>query len=273
MDNEFLPLPAELASVESLTRDTKLYRIRFIDKDIQDKFSFKPGQFVEISIAGIGEAPISISSPPVINEYFELCIKKVGRLTDKLHTMKAGDRVGIRGPYGNGFSVEQLHRFNLIFIAGGIGLAPLRSLIKTVLSEREKFGSIRIFFGAKEPDEIIFKDDLQEWKQYADVEVTVDKGNENWDGHIGFVSELVERTEVSPHSYAVICGPPSMFGPTVDKLKDKGIEEVNVTVSAERKMQCGVGKCGHCIAGGKVYICLEGPVFTYEKYQEISSFL
>lgn len=162
MDNEFLPFPAELVDVKALTKDIKLYQIRFTDKQKQKSFSFKPGQFVEISVAGFGEAPISITSPPSTTEYFELCIKKVGKLTEKIHRMKKGDIVGIRGPYGNGFSIEQLYGFNLIFIAGGIGLAPLRSLIEETFAEREIW-QYPDFFGARKPSEIIFKDDLKKW--------------------------------------------------------------------------------------------------------------
>ena len=273
MDNEYLPLPAEITHVESLNNDTKLYRIRFTDEQTQRDFSFKPGQFVEISVAGLGEAPISITSSPVIKDYFELCIKKVGRLTEMLHKMEAGDRVGIRGPYGNGFSIEQLYGFDLVFIAGGIGLAPLRSLINSVFSEREKFGSIKIFFGARSPGEIIFINDMDNWKKSAEVKVTVDRADDSWNGNVGFVSGLVEKAEITPDSYALICGPPLMFEPTIEQLKKKGVHEMKVTVSAERKMKCGIGKCGHCIAGGEVYICLEGPVFNYEEYRKISSFL
>ena len=273
MDNEFLPFPAEIVDLETLNGDTKLYRIRFADEQMQRDFSFKPGQFVEISIAGIGEAPISISSSPNLKDYFELCIKKVGRLTEVLHKMKEGDIVGIRGPYGNGFSVEQLYGMNVIFIAGGIGLAPLRSLIEQVIYEREKFGFLKIFVGARTPADIIFKKEFEKWRERAEVEVTVDRGNENWQGHVGFVSELVAHSEIMPNSCAVICGPPAMFDPTVEQLRKKGIEEMKVAISAERKMKCGVGKCGHCIAGGETYICLEGPVFNYEEYQKISSFL
>ena len=273
MDNEFLPFPAELVDVKALTKDTKLYRIRFADEQKQKSFSFKPGQFVEISVAGFGEAPISITSPPSTTEYFELCIKKVGKLTEKIHRMKKGDIVGIRGPYGNGFSIEQLYGFNPIFIAGGIGLAPLRSLIKEVFAERDKFGTISIFFGARRPGEIIFKDELKEWEKMAEVKITVDTADDRWDGHVGFVSQLVEKANISDNSFAVICGPPAMFEPTVEQLKKKGIEDIQVSVSAERRMKCGIGKCGHCIAGGEVYVCLEGPVFTYDRYQEISKML
>ncbi|MEA2053750.1 MAG: FAD/NAD(P)-binding protein [Candidatus Thermoplasmatota archaeon] len=268
MDNEFLPLPAELVRVEALTADKKLYRVRFKDDRIQKKFFFKPGQFVEISVAGIGEMPISIASPPSAKEYFELCIKRSGRVTKAIHSMKEGDMVGIRGPYGNGFSLENFYGYNMLFIAGGIGLPPLKSLIETILAEREKFGSLQIFYGARDPDDLIFVDDLMEWKRYATVEITVDKGNEEWNGQVGFVSDLVGMAEIERNSYAVMCGPHAMFGPVAEKLREKGIDEVKITVSAERRMKCGIGKCGHCIAGER-YICTDGPVFTYEEYRKL----
>jgi len=270
MDNEFLPHPAVIRRIVPLSPDTKLYHLEFKDPRRQKDFTFQPGQFVELSLAGLGEAPISLTSSPLTRDHFQLCIKRVGRLTDFLDSLGEGRTVAVRGPYGNGFPLEQLYGFDLVFVAGGIGLAPLRSLITTVLAEPHKFGTLQIFYGARNPDEIIFREELEQWQQHADVQVTVDRGDESWQGPVGYVSQLVEQAEVSPHSSAVVCGPPAMFKPTVDKLREKGVEKVNVSISAERRMKCGIGKCGNCIAGGEVYVCLEGPVFTYEDYQRIS---
>lgn len=270
MDNEFLPHPAVIQRIVSLSPDTKLYHLRFKNPRRQENFTFQPGQFVELSLAGVGEAPISLTSSPLVRDHFELCIKRVGRLTEFLDSLGKGDTVAIRGPYGNGFPLEQLYGYHLVFVAGGIGLAPLRSLITTVLAEKEKFGTLRILYGARTPDEIIFREELKHWQQHAEVQVTVDHGDENWKGPVGFVSQLVEQVEIASPSSAVVCGPPAMFKPTVEKLQEKGIEKVNVSISAERRMKCGIGKCGNCIAGGEVYVCLEGPVFAYEDYQRIS---
>ena len=269
-DNEFRPNPAELIAIEPLSSDTKLYRLRFVDDEVQRTFSFTPGQFVEISVAGAGEAPISLTSPPHVTDHFELCIKTVGRLTNLLAGKTVGDRVGVRGPYGIGFPLDHLLGRDVVFIAGGIGLAPLRSLIKTVLAASEQYGDLYILYGARNPDELIFVDELMEWEQHAEVRMIVDKGDETWDGCVGFVSDLVRQMDLERNSRAIVCGPPAMFEPTVAELQKKDINEVDIAVSVERRMKCGIGKCGNCIAGGETYVCLEGPVFTYEEYQELS---
>ncbi len=270
VDNEFKPAPAELIDVERLTFDTKLYRLRFLDDAIQQRFTFTPGQFVEVGVAGAGEAPISITSPPSDTDFFELCIKTVGRLTNLLANREAGDRVAVRGPYGIGFPMDDLKERDILFIAGGIGLAPLRSLIKTVLANQEDYGELHILYGARGPDHVIFRDELEAWRRDASVHLTVDEGDAGWDGHVGFVSDLIETLDLPPHPRAVVCGPPAMFKPTVTELQERGVDEVNIAVSVERRMKCGIGKCGNCIAGGDTYVCLEGPVFTYEEYQELS---
>jgi len=270
MDNEFKPEPAELIDIQRLSFDTKLYSLRFIDEAVQQQFSFTPGQFVEVGVAGAGEAPISITSPPHTKDHVELCIKTVGRLTNLLAGKQVGDRVGIRGPYGIGFPVDDLRGRDIVFIAGGIGLAPLRSLIKTVLAHPDDYGELRILYGARGPDHIIFREELEAWRRHAAVHVTVDEGDASWDGTVGYVSELVAALDLPRRARAVVCGPPAMFEPTVAELQRQEVEEVNIAVSVERRMKCGIGKCGNCIAGGETYVCLEGPVFTYEEYQELS---
>ncbi len=270
MDNEFKPQPAELIDIQRLSFDTRLYSLRFIDEAVQQQFSFTPGQFVEVGVAGAGEAPISITSPSHTKDHVELCIKTVGRLTNLLAGKQVGDRVGIRGPYGIGFPVDHLRGRDIVFIAGGIGLAPLRSLIKTVLARPDDYGELHILYGARGPDHIIFREELEAWRRQAAVHVTVDEGDASWDGNVGFVSELVAALDLPRRARAVVCGPPAMFEPTVAELQRQEVEEVNIAVSVERRMKCGIGKCGNCIAGGETYVCLEGPVFTYEEYQELS---
>ena len=269
-DNEFQPNPAELIDIEPLSFDTKLYRLRFVDDEVQHAFSFTPGQFVEISVAGAGEAPISLTSPPHVTDHFELCIKTVGRLTHLLDGKTVGDRVGVRGPYGIGFPLNHLVGRDIVFIAGGIGLAPLRSLIKTVLAAPEQYGNLHILYGARGPEHIIFREDLEAWRRQATVHITVDEGDAAWTGNVGFVSDLVASLDLPRRARAVVCGPPAMFKPTVAELQNQDVKEVNIAVSVERRMKCGIGKCGNCIAGGETYVCLEGPVFTYEEYQELS---
>ncbi len=270
VDNEFKPEPAELLDVDRLTFDTKLYRLRFVDDAMQQQFSFTPGQFVEVGVAGAGEAPISITSPPSDTDYFELCIKTVGRLTNLLADRTTGDRVAVRGPYGIGFPMDDLRGRDILFIAGGIGLAPLRSLIKTVLARPDDYGDLHILYGARGPDHIIFREELETWRRAASVHLTVDEEAAGWDGHVGFVSDLIAALDLPSRPRAVVCGPPAMFKPTVAELQERGVNEVNIAVSVERRMKCGIGKCGNCIAGGDTYVCLEGPVFTYEEYQELS---
>jgi NAD(P)H-flavin reductase len=230
------------------------------------------GQFVMLSIPGVGEAPISItSSPSRSNGSFELCVRNVGDVTGALHRLQAHDMVGIRGPFGHGFPIDKMRGEDMLFAPGGLGLAPLRSLINQVLDERSDFGRVIILYGAKRPEELLFRGELDEWAARDDVEfhVTVDRGDETWDGNVGVITTLFPKISIDPHNtIAVTCGPPIMYRFVLMEMQGKGIPENHIYLSLERRMKCGVGKCGHCQING-IYCCQEGPVFTYDQIKNV----
>ncbi|MCL4376927.1 MAG: FAD/NAD(P)-binding protein [Actinobacteria bacterium] len=263
--NHYLPNIASITRKQKLTETEKLFEIRFNNEVVGNSFNFKPGQFVEVSVFSIGEAPISICSSPTKKGFFQVCIRNVGNLTNTIHKMQEGSIIGIRGPYGNGFPVEAMIGNDLLFIAGGIGLAPLRSLINYILDERTKFKNVTILYGAKNPAEILFESDIKWWQERNDVDlrVTVDNPNNHWSGEVGVVTKFIPDIQIHPtNTYAIICGPPIMYKFVVKELLKKRFIKENIFVSLERLMKCGIGKCGHCGVGYK-YTCIDGPVFNY----------
>jgi NAD(P)H-flavin reductase len=231
-----------------------------------------PGQFVMLSIPGVGEAPISISSSPSrSNGSFELCVRNVGDVTGALHRMEPGQMVGIRGPYGYGFPIERMRGRDMLFAPGGLGLAPLRSLINQVLDERGTFGRVMILYGAKRPAELLYRDELDEWAARDDVEfhVTVDRAEDDWEGNVGVITTLFPKVTLDPrNTVAVTCGPPIMYRFVLMEMLGKGLSESQIYLSLERRMKCGVGKCGHCQIND-LYCCQEGPVFTYAQIKNV----
>jgi len=263
-DSLFMPELAEIVRVEGLTATEKLFEIRFKNGR---ELGHLPGQFVEVSVFGIGEAPISISSSPTKSVSFELAIRQVGNVTGALHGLGKGSIIGIRGPFGNGFPVTELKGRDILFVAGGIGLVPLRSLINYVLDHRDSFGRVIILFGSRSPSERLFLRELSLWEGRRDVEFleTVDRSEGNWKGHIGVITTLFPKIKVDGEkTYAVIVGPPVMYRFAILEAMGKGIPEERIIVSLERRMKCGVGKCGHCQIEN-LYVCQDGPVFRYSE--------
>jgi sulfite reductase subunit B len=270
-----IPRGATLKRKEKLTAMEMLFEIELDDKK---PLGHKPGQFVEVSIFGIGEAPISVSSAPSKSSSFEIVVRKVGNVTSKLFAMSVGDKLGIRGPFGNGFNVKELEKKHLLFTSGGLGIVPMRSLINHVLDKnnRKKFKDITILYGSKCPDEILFTDEIEEWKKVDDVqcELTVDQcvDAECWTGCVGLITTLFPKIKLdkydSENTIAVVIGPPVMYKFVIQCLLTLGIPEGNIFVSLERRMKCGVGKCGHCQING-VYVCKEGPVFNYSQIKHL----
>lgn len=259
----FEPEPTEVVAVEKLTDLENLYRLRLSSGK---PLGHGPGQFVQVALLGIGECPISICSSPTRGDYFELCVRRVGEVTEHIHGLKPGDTVGIRGPLGHGFDVHDLHGRDVLIVAGGLGLAPVRSLIQYILDERSRFGAFHLLYGARSPAELLFKKDLALWRESKDVNfhLTVDRPDEQWRGRSGVVTTLFhELPAMDPQeTMVVIVGPPIMFKFVVLEVLSRRVPQKNVFCSLERRMKCGVGKCGHCQANN-VYVCLEGPVFRY----------
>ena len=272
-DQLFEPVPGRIVKVVQLTPLEKVFTIELPDGL---SLAHRPGQFVEVSMLGVGEAPISISSSPSrSNGNFELCVRKVGDVTSAIHRLKPGSFVGVRGPFGRGFPIEKFRGKDMLFAPGGLGLAPLRSLINQVLDERAMFGRVLILYGARNPSEMLFKDELARWANRPDIDLltTVDKGDENWKGNVGVITTLFKKISINPrNTVAVTCGPPVMYRFVLMEFQGKGISEGNIYLSLERRMKCGVGKCGHCQINN-VYACQSGPVFPYSEMKGLEEAL
>lgn len=259
----YVPVQARVASIRTLTHQEKLFTL-----ELPDGLSLghEPGQFVQLSLFGVGEAPISISSSPSrSNGAFEVCVRRAGDLTGVLHRLEPGMPLGVRGPFGHGFPVKQFWGKDLLMLPGGLGLAPLRSLINEVLDDRARFGRVIILYGARNPSELLFTDELAEWAARGDVElrVTVDRPDESWTGNVGVITTLLPDTHIdAPRTVAITVGPPVMYRFVLAELLAKGVREGNIWLSLERRMRCGVGKCGHCQMS-HIFTCQDGPVFVY----------
>lgn len=269
MRNIYVPVKAVIEKVREQTHDTKTYTIRLADGG---EFNFQPGQFNMVSLAGYGEAPISISSPPHIKDQLDHTIRAVGSLTHTLENFKKGDLIGIRGPFGSTWPVEEARGKNVLVVAGGIGLAPLRPMIMEMFHERESFGKIQILYGARGPGEMLFTDEFDRWRRQPDTELhlTVDKvpEGEKWDHTVGVVTVLYDVAKLNPaNTIVVTCGPEIMMRFACRSLLKKGFFAPQIYLSMERRMKCGVGKCGHCQLG-PTFVCKTGPVFRYDKARE-----
>ena len=264
----YAPRLAEVVKIDELTPNEKVFEFRFKDGK---ELGHRPGQFVEVSIMGTGESPISVSSSPTKDGTFQLAVRNVGNVTNTLHALERGAMVGIRGPFGNGFPLEALDGRDVLLIAGGIGLFPLRSLVQYILDRRSSFGKVILLFGARSPAERLFLDELDLWSRSPEIEFqeTVDKGDESWKGNVGVITTLIPKVDIDPgKTMAVVVGPPIMYRFVIGELKKKGLADENIILSLERRMKCGVGKCGHCQING-VYVCQEGPVFTLAQLRNL----
>lgn len=269
----YMPTLARIINIQSLTEYEKLFTL-----ELPHHYSLnhRPGQFVSVSVLGIGEAPISItSSPSRTNSKFELCIRRTGNVTNALHRMDVGQFLGIRGPFGRGFPLEKFRGKDLLFIPGGLGLAPLRSLINEVLDNRGKYGRVTVMYGARTPADLLFRDELAEWEERDDLDlhVTVDRPDEAWEDNVGVITTLFKHIRVYPrNTVAIVVGPPVMYRFVLIELLGKGISEGNIWFSFERRMKCGVGKCGHCQLQ-HIYTCQDGPSFSYSEIKHLEEAL
>ncbi len=272
-ENIYLPKPAVLDRVTDDIAEVKTFYWHFEDVVEQEKFKrFRPGQFAQVSLFGTGEFPASLPPSPTEGEVF-FTIRQVGSCTAALHRLKPGEKFAVRGPYGNGFVMEEYFGRNLVFVAGGIGLIPLRSCIVYALAHRDQFKRIQIFYGSKTPKELMYLADLRAWQQSAGVEcyLTVDRAGDGWSGNVGVVGSLFKQSGVRvpvENATAFVCGPPIMFRFVIKDLLAMGFRERDIVSTLERYMKCGVGKCGHCCIG-VAYVCTDGPVFTYEQIKRL----
>ncbi|MFZ3106463.1 MAG: FAD/NAD(P)-binding protein [Candidatus Hydromicrobium sp.] len=275
MNNPYLPIPVTIKkiTIENEARDIKTFDLVFNVKKDAEKFKYTCGQFAEVSMLGSGEAPIGIASSPMDEESVQFTVKKytTGVVTSALHNLCPGDMIGIRGPYGNGFPMKDFEGSNLVIVGGGFALTTLRSLTRYILHEknRARFKDITILYGARSPGELIYKSELKQWEERGDINVqlTVDRGDENWKGRVGLVPNVLR--EVAPRSengIVLVCGPLIMVKYTMLPILDLGFKPEKIFFSLEMRMKCGIGKCGRCNIGHK-YVCKDGPVFTYKELQ------
>lgn len=265
--NPFLPEPARIVRAYNLTQDVRFFQVRLVDMEKALSFRYRPGQFAMISVLGAGEAPFSISSTPSRPGLLEFCIRKVGTVTNALFRLRENSLIGLRGPYGNGFPIEDMEGKDILIVVGGLGAAPLRSVLLYCLDNRDQFGRVIVLYGAKRPAEMIFREEYFDLKKRVDLEcyLAVDADDTGtWTENIGVVTTLFPKVkDIDPaKTYALVCGPPVMYKFVIRELIKLNIPKNQILMTLERRMKCGVGKCGHC-AIDYIYTCLDGPVFTY----------
>lgn len=265
MENPYKPEPAIIKEVRRETYDTTTYVLEFEDKEVQDTYSFSPGQFNMMTLLGIGEAPISISSHPDEGSFFQHTVRHVGDVTNRMRLLKPGQKIWMRGPYGTGWPMEILSRKDLLIIAGGIGLAPLRPVIEAVMLDRAEYGEVEVLYGARTPDDMLYTQEFNRWSEKMRFRKTADRVDDRskWDGSVGVVTQLFEGMKVQARNTVVLtCGPEVMMQFAVKGLLERGFCSEQIYVSLERRMECGVGKCGRCQIGPK-FVCKDGPVFAF----------
>ncbi|MBQ8353230.1 MAG: FAD/NAD(P)-binding protein [Spirochaetaceae bacterium] len=271
MENEALiPYVGVITEIRQETPDVKTFRV--VSKEGEKLFEHIPGQCAMLSIPGVSEAMISITSSPTVKDYMEFSVKKCGCLTTWLHAAEVGQQVTVRGPYGNGFPVDtDFKGKDLVFIAGGIGLAPLHSVINYCRDNAKNYGTLQVIYGARSKQDLVdFKEIIEEWENDPKVEVclTIDNPQDDWDGHVGFIPNYVKELNPDLSKTILMCGPPIMIKFTLGALKELGFSETQVYTTMELRMKCGVGKCGRCNIGNK-YVCKDGPVFRFDQLDEL----
>ncbi|MBE5752332.1 MAG: hydrogenase [Clostridiales bacterium] len=270
IEETLIPKVGVITDVRKDTPDVKTFRV--VGTDGKKLFQHMPGQCAMVSVPGVGECMFSITSSPTNEEYMEFSIKKCGCVTEVIHSLEVGAQITVRGPYGKNFPVEgEFKGKDLLFIAGGIGLAPLRSVINYVRHYRQNYGKVVIVYGARSKDDLVDINEIQtEWMNEENIEVylTIDRPQEGWDGHVGFVPAYVKELGLDPNMTAVLCGPPIMIKFTLAGLLELGFQKSNVFTTLELRMKCGVGKCGRCNVGDK-FVCKDGPVFRMTELDEL----
>ncbi|OHC02692.1 MAG: heterodisulfide reductase subunit F [Planctomycetes bacterium RIFCSPLOWO2_12_FULL_40_19] len=273
MDNIYRPYLMNISDMIDEAPGVRTFRLNFLNEDEGKNFQFQAGQFALYSVFGYGESTFCIASSPTRKDYIECTFRQAGRVTNALRELNVGDTIGFRGPYGNVFPIEEWEGKNLVFIAGGIALPPLRCVIWNCLDLRDKFKNVTIVYGAKTVADLVYKHELKEWNARNDVNLvtTVDPGGEtsDWTGKVGFVPTVVEQTAPgSDNTIAIVCGPPIMIKFTLPVLEKLGFKQEKVYTTLENRMKCGLGKCGRCNIGC-TYVCKEGPVFTAEEISKM----
>jgi NAD(P)H-flavin reductase len=268
MNEALIPVACVITKIRQETPDVKTFSVTALGGGVV--FPHMPGQCAMLSVPGVGEAMFSVSSSPGNREFMEFAIKKAGVLTEWLHGAEVGRQITIRGPYGSAFPVEtELKGNNLLFIGGGIGLAPLRSVINYARGNRENYGEVDIVYGARTAQDLVFRNEIEkEWSKDTNIFLTIDREQDNWSGNVGFVPAFVKQLNFSPNRTTLVCGPPVMIKYTFDSLREMGFDSTKIYTTMELRMKCGIGKCGRCNIGSK-YVCKDGPVFRMDELEKL----
>ncbi|MBF0494013.1 MAG: FAD/NAD(P)-binding protein [Candidatus Omnitrophica bacterium] len=274
VDPLYSPMEGTILKTKQMTAHEKFFEIRL---EGGKELGHLPGQFVIFSLFGIGEAPISVSSSPTKKDKstFEVVTRKVGVFTAAMHKLEPGDKIGVRGPFGRPFPIDDLKGNDLLFVAGGLGIVPLRSLIQFVMDKRRDFGEVTILLGCREPKDRLFTNEIEEWGRMTDINYacTVDRADPEWKGNVGVITTLIPGVDIDlKRTYAVVVGPPIMYKFVIAELLKKGLSGDQIVISLERRMKCGLGKCGHCQINGK-YTCQDGPTFIYSELKTLEEAL
>lgn len=269
MQNIYEPIPVKIQKIEKYSDDVKLFRMAKLNGSPfplnKNGLVFMPGQFILAGLWGYGESPFGPASHPNDSSCMEIVVRKVGQVTSALHSLKEGDELTLRGPYGNGYPIDFFRGKDVILITGGCGIPPIASLVEYIISNRSDFLEVNLLYGATTPEDLLMKERMNEWKKRINVTLTVDKPACNWDGNTGFVTDCLEHLKInSANTVVAMCGPGPMVNAIENLLNPMGIPDRRIFVSMERKMQCGVGRCQHCVCGDK-YVCVDGPVFNLDE--------
>ncbi len=269
--DSFIPYVGKIIDIKQETPDVKSFRVTGLDG--KKLFKHIPGQCSMLIVPGVGESMISITSSPTIEEYQEFSIKRCGHVTDWLHSAQPGQEIAIRGPIGNGFPVETPLKGNdMLVIAGGIGIAPVRSVVGYMMAHRSDYGRIQVIYGSRSKQDLVKLEEMQnEWMKSPNTEIdlTIDRAQPDWDGHVGFVPPFVTECNPDPNMYVIMCGPPILIHLSLDALKKLGFKDDHVFTTLEMRMKCGIGKCGRCNVGNK-FVCKDGPVFSFEELSKLT---
>ncbi len=269
MSNSYLPQKVKIIKIETHSADVKLFRLQKIHGNLEknkDGLVFNPGQFMLVGVWGYGEAPFGPASSPENSSYIDILVRNTGgSVTNSLHNLKTGSEITLRGPYGNGFPIKFFEGKDLVLVTGGCGIPPIASLIEYIIRHRKDFGRVYLIYGAKTPPDLLLKERIKEWEKQIKIILTIDKPTDGWAGRVGFVSDFVNEVEIDPLSAcAAMCGPGPMMIALEKMLRPLGIPDRRIFANTERRMQCGIGKCQHCVTGEK-YTCLDGPVFYFDQ--------
>jgi sulfhydrogenase subunit gamma (sulfur reductase) len=267
------PYCPELATVRAVIQETaniRTLRVTLNDQEKMQRFSFQPGQVGQLSVFGVGESTFVINSPPTCRDYLQFSVMRVGEVTQRLHQLTVGDQLGVRAPLGNAFPLNEMEGKHILFIAGGIGMAPLRTLLLTLLGRRERYGDITLIYGARSPMDLCYRYDFEDWRtRGTELVLTVDQEFPGWQERVGFVPTVLSEESPSPHNrIAIVCGPPIMIKFVLFGLKELEFEDHQILTTFEKRMKCGIGICGRCNIGSR-YVCVDGPVFNFDQIRHM----